>query len=552
MVFLRRKKIKGNTYYYAVKKERVDGQPRDAQHVYLGSAEKILEKMKGEGKEEKGKIRLKTFEYGKIASILSIDEELGFSEVVDEVVDKRKQEGMSVGEYMLLVIFGRWLGPLSKKATGEKFSESFLNLARSLPHEVNAQNILNQMDYLTEENIKEIEKKVAQNLVSNGVDVNALIWDTSNNFTFVEETEELLEKGYSKQKRFDKNLVGYGISVTDSGIPLLHETYPASTHDSKVFNQLVDRMVERLKEIDISTKSVAIIMDRGNNSKENVDKVLEDVHLVGACKRKQIPDAILDIPIEEYGDCFVDRNDNQIRAYRTETDLFHREFTLVMKYNPDTYKKQKKTYEEKKKDIIEGLEDLDDRLHREGRGRKMTISGAIRRANKLIPDQYSSVFKFEGWTEEKEKKWKYWIEEEKEKELISSFGKQGIFTDLDSWDTEKIVKSYDSKWRVENDFHWLTDKLFIPVTPMYVRKDEHIRAHVFLCFMALLFFRYLMWKIDRSQLSPEGVFEELEKIRVGLVAEDDLSDPQLVVEEMTPEQSTLFSSLNMEKFLEIN
>ena len=405
MVFIRRKKVNGNTYYYAVKKERVDGEPRDAQHIYLGSAEKILRTMKG-GEEKKGKISLKTFEYGKIASILSIDEELGFSDAVNEVVDKRDEDGLTPGEYMLLVIFGRWLGPLSKKATGEKFSESFLKLARALPHEVNAQNILNQLDYLNEEKIKKIEKRVAQNLISNGVHVNGLIWDTTNNFTFVEETEDLLEKGNSKQKRFDKNLVGYGIGITDEGIPLLHETYPASTHDSKVFNQLMDRMVESLTEINVSTEDVAIIIDRGNNSKENVEKVLDDVHLIGACKRNQIPGDVLKIPTEEYEKCFVDQNDNQISTYRTEIELFGREFTLVMKYNPATHKKQKKTYQKKKKEILEGLEDLDDRLHREGRGRKMTISGAIRRANKLIPDQYSSIFKFEGWTEDGKKKWK--------------------------------------------------------------------------------------------------------------------------------------------------
>ena len=67
--FIRRKKVRGYTYYYYVEKARVDGKPVDAVHVYLGSAEEILRKATGVGPESSS-LSLKSFEYGKIASIL--------------------------------------------------------------------------------------------------------------------------------------------------------------------------------------------------------------------------------------------------------------------------------------------------------------------------------------------------------------------------------------------------------------------------------------------------------------------------------------------------
>jgi transposase len=46
--------------------------------------------------------------------------------------------------------------------------------------------------------------------------------------------------------------------------------------------------------------------------------------------------------------------------------------------------------------------------------------------------------------------------------------------------TKKIVKTYNSKNLVEDDFKLLNDHLLVPVGPVYHHKDENIRVHVFL------------------------------------------------------------------------
>ncbi|MDW7728362.1 MAG: IS1634 family transposase, partial [Candidatus Methanoperedens sp.] len=102
MVSLKKKNIKGHTYWYAVEMARVDGKPKQVWQKYLGTAEKIVELK--EKAEELPHIKLKSFQYGKTAALLSISEELNFIETVNKHTDKKKIEGLTVGEYLLLNI----------------------------------------------------------------------------------------------------------------------------------------------------------------------------------------------------------------------------------------------------------------------------------------------------------------------------------------------------------------------------------------------------------------------------------------------------------------
>lgn len=171
---------------------------------------------------------MSSFEFGKTAAILRISEELEFCQCVNQNVTKKEIEGLSVGEYMLLIILGRTNGPLSKQATSEWFNESFLKFQWKFPHKLNSQNFLNNMDFLTEETIRKIEENIAAKLIDKGIKPTTIFWDTTNVFSYIESGEKLPQKGRSKEKRHDKNLVTFGIAESDENIPLLHETYPGN------------------------------------------------------------------------------------------------------------------------------------------------------------------------------------------------------------------------------------------------------------------------------------------------------------------------------------
>ena len=87
MVSLRKKRIKGHIYWYAVKMARINGKPKQVWQEYIGTAEKIIELKKRAS--ELSRIKLKSFQYGKTAALLSISDELNFINIVNNHTNAR-------------------------------------------------------------------------------------------------------------------------------------------------------------------------------------------------------------------------------------------------------------------------------------------------------------------------------------------------------------------------------------------------------------------------------------------------------------------------------
>ncbi len=143
----------------------------------------------------------------------------------------------------------------------------------------------------------------------------------------------------------------------------------------------------------------------------------------------------------------------------------------------------------------------------------------------------------------------YSIDENKEKELYQSFGKQAIFTDLGDWSSERIVKAYNSKHLVEDDFNVMKGALIVPVKPIYHWKDKRIKAHIFVCFLGVMFFRYMLHKVGELGMSAQEVAEELQKMWVGLVKGKGTRKVKIVIEQMSMEQANLFSTMKLNRFV---
>ena len=548
--FIRRKKVSRYTYYYYVEKTRVDGKPVDAVHIYLGSAEEILRRTTGVGPESKT-FSLKSFEYGKVASLLAVDEELGFRQIVNDIVPKRDEKGLTVGDYMLIAVFGRWCGPLSKAATAQHFTESFLGFALKLPHKVNAENIISHMERLDEEAIRAIETELGRRLGKMGITPDMIVWDTTNNYTFIDHGESIPKKGMSKQGRRNKNLIGLGLAVSGQDIPVFHKTVPGNTHDAPLFSSVVDEIIERLEELHVAAEDVVLVFDKGNNSEDNIDNVLGRMHVVGSLKKNQVGD-LFKRPLEEFEYLYTTTNDSDVQGFSTRREVVGREFPLVVTYNPRTHKRQERTYKKSKKKILAGLKDIKHSVERKGRGRKTTLEGAVKKASKLVPEQYGTVFRYKAFHEDNARRFKFWVDEDAEEELMTTLGKMAIFTDVEDWPPEKVAQTYNRKAFIEKDFHWLKDKLLIPITPIWHRKDGNIRVHVFLCVLGLFFVRYLSWRVGDLGITDERMMDELARIRVALVSRSDLKKPQLVVEEMTPLQARLFTKLDLSRYIKLN
>lgn len=538
------------TYYYARKTARVNGKPKVIWSFPLGTAEDIV---KHYSERVLDHIQFQTFSFGIPASFLAIAEMTDFFDIVDTAAPKKMINGaLSTAQYILAMMAGRATGPLSKAETGRKFSDTFLNLMWTPVHHVNTQNFVNHMDKLSMKKVDEITDAFGERLVSLGLKPSLVLWDTSNYSTNIENwgEKELPKPGHAKDKRFDKNIIGTGLVLSKDEIPLYHSVYPGNENDAHLFKRSIHEMVSKIQKICRTSTKVTIVFDKGNNSEDNIGEVLDNCHIVGSISFDEVPD-LLEIPLEEFRFLYRTRHGNAMKAYRVVRELWCLGgFAVVVTFNPDTEKRQTRTWEKRKKVINEKLTELQEKFERKtGRGRKMTVKGLTTNITQVIPKQYRAVYWWDINGGNRTFEWK--LLEEREKKMMKRFGKNVIFSDQGKWDTRRIVKAYHGKYKVEKAFKWLHGKLLIPIPPVYHDKDDRIRVHIFLCIMALSFVRLIKKQLRRISVSDERLIEELRALQVALVKDVRTGDIQLKVKEMSPVQAAVFSQLRLDRYIKV-
>lgn len=535
---LESKKIKGNTYYYARKnKWTPKGSRRDVE-IYLGSADKIVSAMT----KTPSITKIKTYDFGKDAAILSIAQELTFQQIIDKCVPKTK--GFSAAELMLLVPLGRSNHKTSKVKTVDWYAKSYLPFFFNLPKNISEDSLYHILDYLTPVAKDDISDKLAKRLLDLGIKPSAIFYDTTNFRTYLEESE-LAKKGRSKEGPTVRNLIGLALAVCDEDIPFLHESYAGNRSDKELFPIMLDKLMSRLTKVGIDTKELVLVFDRGNNSQDNIDLAKKVSGIIAGLSRNQFGD-LLDILLNKFKDSYTNYKGHVISGYRTTHDAFGKKYTCVVIYNPATKKKNLAEYEKRKDKIIKLLKELEKKAARKtGRGKKMTPVSAIRHAEKAIPDDYTTVFKPDiidcrfCWS----------IDEEAEEKLKKSFGRQVVITDKDDWDTVRIMKTYNQKGLIEADFKLVKDDLVIPLYPSFHRKENRIEANMFLCMTGVMFLRYMMWKLRDLRLSVHDLIEALEGIKISLTKYKGSTSAKWVVNDMDITQAVIFSRLNFQEFL---
>jgi len=538
------KTISGRKYLYVIKNERINGKVVQTIQKYIGTADQVYDLVM-----EPKETRIASYSFGKPAALLKAAEEVGLIEAMNKYVDRKSMTGLTPAEYLLLIIIGRSEHALSRNVLEEYFKESLLKFFWNPKYKLSSQNFLNYMEKLDEETIRKIEIDISRTLIKKGIRPTKLTFDTTNFYTHIEHGENLPKKGFSKDKRYDKNLIGIGLTTSNNNIPFQTITYPANIPDATLFSGLIDSICKRVEEIEIPLEEMTIVFDRGMNSTNNIEQVLDKMHVVGALPSSMCKD-LFQISLSEFETEWENGKKNIVKAHRIKGVWYEKEFTGVIKYSETTKRKQMYEWETKKAVILEKIEEIRSKLNCNGKGRKTTAKGLMNRVVDIVPKQYRGLFDYNVIETEGELQLDFSLNDTREKEFNLGMGKTVVFTDKEILTTKEIVEMYDSRNMIEEDIKWLKDKLLIPIKPVYVRKDVKIRAHVFLCVMGLLLHNYLLHMIDDQELTIQKLSNNLEKIRMGLVHNrKGEKNAEFVIEEMNKETAEIFTKLQLGDYI---
>jgi transposase len=514
---LQKKKSRGKTYWQIVESRRVNGKPRPIVLMHLGTAEKLLHRLQ----QDVGKpIKAKVLQFGALAALWNIAQELQIVEIIDRHVEKRHQ-GLSCGQYILLATLNRCVGATSKKSLYEWYCKTVLSrLIPTSMRSLSSQRFWDHMSYFDEQTINAIEKEVTKRLLEHfKIDVRTLLFDATNFDTYINtQTQgELAQRGHAKSKRKDLRIIGLALLVSsDFHIPLLSYVYPGNHNDPTMFAGVIDELVERYKQFTRECQDITLVFDGGNTSTGNMKEVGEsDYHFITSLTLTHHKD-LLDIPLSRF-DSFSELRLQGTSAHRTKKEVWGKERTIVITRSDNLLAGQLagiNTSLGKKRAELRGLRTKLRRSQLPGaRGKGYTEESLQKRLKSIVSGQFTAeILKSEIRQSEGFLDFRFWTDSVVYNQLIRTrLGKRILCSDNESWSTEQIILGSRAQSCVEDAFKEMKNPHWTSFSPAFHWTDQKLRVHCFYCLLSLTLSSLLARQSAQANinLSTHALYEQL-------------------------------------------
>jgi transposase len=519
MASLTPKIIAGHTYYYARECQRVEGQPKIVKTVYLGSLEQIIQAVtQAQAPRPPHSARLASF--GEVTALYDQARQIGLVPLIDAQIPKR-QQGLSVGQYLLLAAINRAAHPTSKAQLARWYHHTVLpRLLPATAEQLSSQAFWNHMNHVTQADIQAIEQQLSQRLIQQlGLSLRTLVYDGTNFFTFINTrtAAQLPARGHAKQHRDDLRQVSLGMLVsTDFHVPLFHCVYAGNLTDATAFQTVSEELARRYRQLAQGCEHITLIFDKGNNSRPAFDTLAgTPFHFVGSLVPSQHPD-LLGIPLNDFSALAGQRLASCL-AYRTTKTVFGQERTIVITYNENLFEGQLQGIHANLVKARRQLEALQDQLRRwrEGRvrgGRAPTAESIRKQAEQIARGQFLKTLLHWEVAPGKIPRLSYRTDTAALARLMRThLGKTILFTDNADWTNEEIVLGYRAQHHIESAFRDMKNPHFLGWSPMFHWTDSKIRVHAFYCVLALTLISLLQRTLHQAglDLSLERMMELL-------------------------------------------
>ena len=526
MVYIEKRKIGTNTYLYLCKKERINGKVTRTLNIYLGKEENLKERLSHIQRVPLDITNLKTSSFGYVAALWRVSEMLNLSTIINNCTSKRNQ-GLSVGDYITLAVINRIDEPCSKNAIANWFNKTWLYKKYNIqPKSLSGQAYWNHLGYLDEKTIANIEMVLTQRVFQLlDVNLDCLLFDPTNFHTFIKTPRagKLPQRGHAKSKRNDLKIVALSLLVTrDRGIPLMHKTYAGNTHDSTHFKSMIPEFIARFKELNHECEEITIVFDKGNNSVPNIGDLREGNLNFIASLRPSSFKQLLDYPEAHFKEIQL-KNGKMILACEVMDKVFGISNQRVI------ITKDKKSEKKSHCNLLERLDYITTELH-ELRA-KLNIhvwkqrDRVENRIKKILNRKAGKCLAVNVEGKDGALSLKIELLGDVFAKMISGYGRSFLTTSRHDWSMKDVILAYHDQYEVEHDFREMKCVESIRTNPMRHWTDQKIMAHLFICVLALLmkvFLREYLRKnqVNMSHIEIKNCFQKMTLVQYDLPNKD--------------------------------
>lgn len=419
--------------------------------------------------------------------------QLKLNKVCDEI-KKTKKITFDLNDILSKLVYARIIDPSSKLSTYE-FSKSFLEFPKFDSH-----HIYRALDVLAE-NSDEIQSHIydsSHNLIKRNDRV--LYYDCTNFFFEIEKEDGIKKYGKSKEHR-PNPIVQMGLLLDGSGFPLAFTIFPGNSNEQKTLKPLEKKIIS-----DFKLSKFIICTDAGLSSLENrkfnmlgersfivtqslkkINKNIKNWALsnegwkLGSDKRTYNIDEIDD---DDYMDSIFFKE-----RWINENGMEQR---IIVSYSPK-YK----------------LYQREIRYGQINRALKIIENGNRKSSNTNSPNR---IIKDEYITSSGEianiKKSEIDIDRISDEEKYDGF--YAVCTNLED-PIENILKINKQRWQIESSFR--TVKSEFKARPVYLRRENRIKAHFLTCFLSLMIIKILEYKLE-NKFSIHELIDQLKEMEL--------------------------------------
>lgn len=399
------------------------------------------------------------------------------------------------------LVFARILSPSSKLASYE-YCRSLLE-----PPKYSLQDVYRSLSVIAEES-DFIQSELYKN--SNFIhprNNRILYYDCTNYYFEIEEESDSKRYGKSKENR-PNPIVTMGLFMDADGIPLAFDIFPGNQNEQTTLKPLESKIIQDFNCSEFIYCSDSGLGSTGNrrfNSLGNRAYII--THSLKKMKQEDREIALNPTQFRKVGSQkFIDLRTLDETDEDVYNSIYYKEVPVVTGNMDETlivtYSPKYKAYQRKiRTRQIERAEKIINAPGRKRKGKTQNDPMRFVKKTSITPD---------GEIAEKQV---YSIDEEQIQKEEMYDGFYAVITNLEG-DVSEIIRINKQRWEIEESFRIM--KTEFEARPVYVRREDRIKAHFMTCYISLLIYRLLEKKLGNVYTASQ-ILETLRSMQMTLL-----------------------------------